>query len=425
MACPDCASTATTRRKGRTALGYRRFRCQACRRRFNERTGTPFNDLQYPTDIVLLTVLWRLRYKLGFRDVAELLLQRGFEVTHETIRAWEVRFAPLLADQLRAKRRGQAGGSWYLDETYVKVAGRWCATARPFRPAGPPPAVATSARCAASSTGAWPPASSTTRRSAACATSASRPRSYSPSAPPSSRAWWRRAIPPPPSGGAMPPWCCSSSTRCWASTSVPSEDGAFWLAFLRGLVARGLSGVELVTSDAHQGLREAIATVFGGASWQRCRTHFMRNLLTRVPKSAEALVATTVRTIYQQPSASEVHAQHARVVEQLGARFPEAAAMLADAAEEILAFTAFPVAHWRQVWSNNPLERLNKEIRRRTNVVGIFPNRSAVIRLIGAVLSEQHDEWAVGRRYMTMMTLLSPPGSELTSGKEVLLQAAG
>ena len=126
MACPDCASTATTRRKGRTALGYRRFRCQACRRRFNERTGTPFNDLQYPTDIVLLAVLWRLRYKLGFRDVAELLLQRGFEVTHETIRAWEVRFAPLLADQLRAKRRGQAGGSWYLDETDVKVAGRWC-----------------------------------------------------------------------------------------------------------------------------------------------------------------------------------------------------------------------------------------------------------------------------------------------------------
>ena len=204
-----------------------------------------------------------------------------------------------------------------------------------------------------------------------------------------------------------------------------SEDGAFWLSFLRGLVARGLSGVELVTSDAHQGLREAVATVFGGASWQRCRTHFMRNLLTRVPKSAEALVATTVRTIFQQPSAAEVHAQHARVVEQLEGRFPEAAAMLAEAAPEVLAFTAFPVAHWRQIWSNNPQERLNREIRRRTDVVGIFPNRAAVVRLVGAVLAEQHDEWAVARRYMTMMTLLSPPGSELTSGKEVLLQAAG
>ena len=126
MACPDCASTATTRRKGRTALGCERFRCRACRRRFNERTGTSFNDLQYPTDLVLLAVLWRLRYKLGFRDVAELLLQRGFKVTHETIRAWEFRFAPLLAGQLRAKRRGRAGVSWYIDETYVKIAGRWC-----------------------------------------------------------------------------------------------------------------------------------------------------------------------------------------------------------------------------------------------------------------------------------------------------------
>ena len=135
-----------------------------------------------------------------------------------------------------------------------------------------------------------------------------------------------------------------------------SEDGAFWLGFLRGLVARGLSGVELVTSDAHQGLREAIATVFAGASWQRCRTHFMRNLLTRVPKSAEKLVATTVRTIYEQSSAAEVQAQHDRVVEQLAERFPEAAALLADAGPEILAFTAFPVQHWRQVWSNNPLE---------------------------------------------------------------------
>ncbi len=203
-----------------------------------------------------------------------------------------------------------------------------------------------------------------------------------------------------------------------------SEDGAFWLGFLRGLVARGLSGVELVTSDAHQGLREAVATVFAGASWQRCRTHFMRNLLTRVPKSAEKLVATTVRTIFEQSSAAEVQAQHARVVEQLAERFPEAAALLADAGPEILAFTAFPVQHWRQVWSNNPLERLNKEIRRRTNVVGIFPNRAAVVRLVGAVLAEQHDEWAEGRRYMTMLQPLPAAVAEVVSGEEVLLQAA-
>ena len=203
-----------------------------------------------------------------------------------------------------------------------------------------------------------------------------------------------------------------------------SEDGAFWLSFLRGLVARGLSGVELVTSDAHQGLRDAVATVFGGASWQRCRTHFMRNLLTRVPKSAGKLVATTVRTIFEQPSAAEVHAQHARVVEQLAERFPEAAALLAEAGPELLAFTAFPVQHWRQVWSNNPLERLNKEIRRRTNVVGIFPNRAAIVRLVGAVLAEQHDEWAEGRRYLTMLQPLSAAVAEAASGEEVLLQAA-
>ena len=203
-----------------------------------------------------------------------------------------------------------------------------------------------------------------------------------------------------------------------------SEDGAFWTAFLRGLVARGLSGVELVTSDAHQGLRDAVATVFAGASWQRCRTHFMRNLLTRVPKSAEKLVATTVRTIYEQSSAAEVQGQHARVVEQLAERFPEAAALLADAGPEILAFTAFPAQHWRQVWSNNPLERLNKEIRRRTNVVGIFPNRAAVVRLVGAVLAEQHDEWAEGRRYMTMLQPLPAAVAEAPSGEEVLLQTA-
>ena len=114
------------RRKQRTALGYRRFSCTNCRRRFNERTGTAFNELQFPTDIVLLAVLWRLRYKLGLRDVSELLLQRGYTISHETIRAWEFRFAPLISDQLRRRRTGRAGRSWYLDETYVKVAGRWC-----------------------------------------------------------------------------------------------------------------------------------------------------------------------------------------------------------------------------------------------------------------------------------------------------------
>ncbi|MCC6383485.1 MAG: IS256 family transposase [Dehalococcoidia bacterium] len=200
-----------------------------------------------------------------------------------------------------------------------------------------------------------------------------------------------------------------------------SEDGAFWLQFLRSLAARGLAGVQLVTSDAHRGLKEAVAAVFAGASWQRCRTHFMTNLLSRVPKRAQPPVATMVRTIYQQPSPGEVQAQHRRVVEQLGERFPEAAALLADAAPEILAFTAFPIAHWKQIWSNNPQERLNKEIRRRTDVVGIFPNRAAVRRLIGAVLSEQHDEWASGRRYLSFSSEFEPP--DLTEQKEVMLLA--
>jgi transposase-like protein len=179
-----------------------------------------------------------------------------------------------------------------------------------------------------------------------------------------------------------------------------SEDGAFWLSFLRSLAARGLTGVQLVISDAHRGLKDAIAAVFAGAAWQRCRTHFARNLLTRVPKSAQPMVATIVRSIFEQPSAEEVWAQHARVVAQLESRFPDAARMLADAAHEILAFAAFPQPHWRKIRSNNPQERLNLEIRRRTDVVGIFPNRAAVLRLVGMVLAEQHDEWLVGRRYL-------------------------
>jgi putative transposase len=186
---------------------------------------------------------------------------------------------------------------------------------------------------------------------------------------------------------------------------LTSEDGAGWTAFLRDLVARGLSGVELVVSDAHAGLKEAIAAVLPGASWQRCRTHFMRNLLCRVPKLAQGLVATLVRSIFAQPDAASTWTQHARIVDQLDQRFPAAAELLADAAADLLAFTAFPKEHWRQIWSNNPQERLNREIRRRTDVVGIFPNRDAVVRLIGAVLGEQHDEWAVARRYMSAESL--------------------
>jgi putative transposase len=181
---------------------------------------------------------------------------------------------------------------------------------------------------------------------------------------------------------------------------ITTEDGAGWLAFLRGLVARGLSGTSLVISDAHPGLVDAIAATLVGSAWQRCRTHYMRNLLTRVPKSAQSMVATLVRTIFEQPDAASVWAQHERVVEQLTERFPDAATHLAEAATDVLAFTGFPKEHWRQIWSNNPQERLNKELRRRTDVVGIFPNRDAVIRLVGAVLAEQHDEWAVARRYM-------------------------
>jgi putative transposase len=187
---------------------------------------------------------------------------------------------------------------------------------------------------------------------------------------------------------------------------VTTEDGAGWTAFLRSLVARGLSGVLLAISDAHTGLKDAIAATLPGATWQRCRTHFMRNLLTRVPKSAQALVATLVRTIFAQPDAASTWGQHTATVEKLTERFPEAAALLAEAGPDLLAFTAFPKEHWKQIWSNNPQERLNKELRRRTDVVGIFPNRAAVIRLVGAVLCEQNDEWAVARRYLSVESLL-------------------
>jgi putative transposase len=201
---------------------------------------------------------------------------------------------------------------------------------------------------------------------------------------------------------------------------VTSEDGAAWLAYMRGLVARGLNGVKLVSSDAHPGLVDAIASTLPGAAWQRCRTHFMRSLLTRVPKSAQSFVATMVRTIFAQPDAATVHEQHARIVDQLATRFPEAAALLDEAATDLLAFTSFPKEHWRQVWSNNSLERLNKEIRRRTDVVGIFPDRAAIIRLVGAVLAEQNDEWAVARRYMSAESIAKALADPVDQPEEVI-----
>ena len=188
--------------------------------------------------------------------------------------------------------------------------------------------------------------------------------------------------------------------------TLTMEDAAGWTAFLRSLVARGLKGVRLVISDAHEGLKKAIATTLTGAGWQRCRTHFMRNLLTRVPRQTQNAVATVVRTIFAQPSADEVREQHGRVVKQLRKPFAKPAEMLEEAQAELLAFADYPKAHWKVIWSNNPLERLNREIRRRTDVVGIFPNREALLRLATAVLAEQHDEWQVQRRYLTLGTLL-------------------
>ena len=184
-----------------------------------------------------------------------------------------------------------------------------------------------------------------------------------------------------------------------------SEDGAGWLAFFRDLVARGLSGVKLVTSDAHAGLVSAIGATLPGAAWQRCRTHYAANLMSATPKSSWGWVKALLHSIYDQPDAEAVHAQFDRVVDALAEKLPTVAAHLEEARADILAFTAFPKEIWRQIWSNNPNERLNREIRRRTDVVGIFPDRASIIRLVGAVLAEQHDEWAEGRRYLGLELL--------------------
>jgi transposase-like protein len=185
-----------------------------------------------------------------------------------------------------------------------------------------------------------------------------------------------------------------------------AESGALWAGFLRSLVARGLSGVVLVTSDAHSGLREAIASVLLGATWQRCRVHVLRDVLAHVPKDAQAMVAAFSRTVFAQPDAASAHAQLASVCERLAPSFPKAAEVLLAAEEDLLAYTAVPREHWSKVWSTNPLERLNREIARRTDVVGIFPNREALLRLGGSLLAEQHDEWLTAdRRYLPQASM--------------------
>ncbi|CAB4964708.1 MAG: IS256 family transposase [Actinobacteria bacterium] len=194
-----------------------------------------------------------------------------------------------------------------------------------------------------------------------------------------------------------------------------SEDGAFWTAFLRSLKARGLGGVQLVISDAHSGLKQAIAGVLIGTSWQRCRVHFMRNVLAVVPKGNAEMVAAAIRTIFAQPDAEHVAEQFEVIATMLGRQLPKVEAMLREAKDDLLAFTGFPQAHWRQIWSTNPLERVNKEIKRRTDVVGVFPNPEALLRLAGAVLVEQHDEWAAAdRRYFSeqSMTLVTTSSTE-------------
>jgi putative transposase len=199
-----------------------------------------------------------------------------------------------------------------------------------------------------------------------------------------------------------------------------NETEEFWTEFLRGLRDRGLGGVQLVISDAHRGLTNAISAVLHGVSWQRCRVHFMRNVLAKVSKGQAEMVGATVRTIFAQPTADDARAHVETVAGMLDKQFPAVAVLLRDATEDITAYASFPHAHWRKIWSTNPLERLNREVKRRTDVVGIFPNTDALLRLAGCVLIECHDEWADSdRRYLSeeSMALLTPPAPTVLEPK--------
>ena len=207
-----------------------------------------------------------------------------------------------------------------------------------------------------------------------------------------------------------------------------AETGSAWLTFFQDLVARGLSGVKLVTSDAHAGLVAAIGATLPGATWQRCRTHYAANLMSACPKTSWPAVKAMLHSVYDQPTAKDVQAQFDKLLDAVADKLPDVAEHLDAARADVLAFTVFPKDLWRQIWSNNPNERLNREIRRRTDVVGIFPDRASVIRLVGAVLAEQHDEWAEGRRYLGLELLAKArvtivPGEEEVADPPLALTA--